>query len=408
MSDNAPAPRPTLGFIVLLGVLSGAGPMAIDMYLPALPAIGSDLSASPAQTQATVATFLAGMAVGQLFYGPASDRLGRRPPILFGLGVFVLGSVACALAGSADLLLAARFLQGLGACVGTVVCRAVVRDRYDHIETARVLSLLMLIIGIAPVLGPLGGTALMTIGGWRTLFWFMSLQGLVLGLASFRFLQETRSPETAAYARQEAPLKTYLSLFRERRLIAYSLAAGLNGAVLFTYIASTPELVIHIYGIAPTVFSILFSLNAVGLITGNQVNRSLLRQYTPDQVLAKASLSCVALALVLTLCATTGLGGKWAVLALLMMLVASFGFIQGNTMACALGIDPRRSGSISAMLGAMSFLAGAVAAWLAGVLHDGTAIPTALVILGASVGSALLLHLVALPRELRGWPPARA
>jgi DHA1 family bicyclomycin/chloramphenicol resistance-like MFS transporter len=374
------------------------GPLAIDMYLPSLPAIGVDLHASAGETQATVSAFLAGMGLGQFFYGPASDRLGRRAPILFGTVVYIAASVACALAVSPAMLIGGRFVQALGACAGGVVSRAVVRDRFGHIETARMLSLLMLIMGLAPILAPLLGGALLGLGGWRLNFWFMAAFGVAVGLAAMFRLKESRSDETAAHAGTESPLQAYLALLREPRLVGYALAGALNGATLFTYIASSPELLIKTYGIAPSAFGLVFGLNAIGIIGGSQVNRFLLRRWLPEEVLARSSLVAVGLAVLLSVAAVTGIGERWSVLPLLFLVFTSLGFIQGNTMAGALNVDPRRAGSISALLGGVSFGMGALASALAGVLHDGTPRPMAIVMLIALIGSALALRFLALPQ----------
>jgi DHA1 family bicyclomycin/chloramphenicol resistance-like MFS transporter len=387
--------------VILLGSLTAMGPLAIDMYLPSLPTIGADLGASASQTQATVAAFLAGMAIGQFFYGPASDRFGRRPPILLGIVVFTLGSVSCALARTPEQLILARFIQALGACAGGVVSRAVVRDQFNHTETARVLSLMMLIMGLAPILAPMGGGLLLNFGGWRLIFWSMATFGVAVGLAAFFRLRESRSAETFAQAQSENPLRAYAALVRQPRLVGYGLAGALNGAALFTYISSSPELLIEIYKVPAADFGWVFGLNAVGVIGGNQVNRLLLRHRTPDEVLARSSLVAVGVGLALAAAAVSGIGGPWSVLPLLFALLATYGFLQGNTMAGALSIDPRRSGSISALLGGISFGAGALAAAAAGLLHDGTPRPMALVMLAAMAGSALAIHLLALPKRIQ-------
>jgi DHA1 family bicyclomycin/chloramphenicol resistance-like MFS transporter len=398
MTATLPPERTPWGLVVLLGALTAMGPLAIDMYLPSLPSIGVGLHASPGETQATVSAFLAGMAIGQLFYGPASDRLGRRPPVLFGAAVYIAASIACGFAASPAMLIGARFVQALGACAGAVVARAVVRDRFTHTETARMLSLMMLIMGLAPILAPLLGGALLGLGGWRLNFWFMASFGVAVGLAGFFRLKESRSAETTAHAATETPLQAYLALMREPRLVGYALAGALNGATLFTYIAASPDLLIKTYGIPASAFGWVFGLNAVGIIGSNQVNRFLLRRRTPDQVLAKASLVAVGFSVLLMIAAVTGIGERWSVLPLLFLLLSSYGFMQGNTMAGALNVDPRRAGAISAMMGAVSFGAGAVASAAAGVLHDGTPRPMAVVMLAALVGSVLCLRLLALPR----------
>ena len=402
MSETRTASPPTpWGLVFLLGALTAFAPMSIDMYLPSLPAIGADLHATAAQTQATVAAFFAGMAIGQFFYGPASDRFGRRGPILVGVTIYVAASIACALAVSPEMLIGARFVQALGGCAGGVVARAVVRDRFNHTETARMLSLLTLIMGLAPVLAPMLGGALLTVGGWRVNFWVLTAFGLACGAATFFGLKESRSAETAAQAASENPLKAYMALLRQPRLIGYALAGGLNGATLFTYISASPDLLIGTYGISPQHFGWVFGLNAFGVIGASQVNRYLLRRSTPDEVLSRASIIAVVASIALTIAAVTGIGERWTVLPLLFVLLASYGFMQGNTMAGALNIDFKRSGSISALMGGASFGVGALAASLAGFFHNGTPAPMAIVMMLALMGSALSLRMLALPRTVQ-------
>lgn len=395
--DIAAPPATPWGLVILLGALTAFAPMSIDMYLPALPEIGRSLAATPEATQLTLATFLFGMAIGQFLYGPASDRFGRRTPILVGIAVYVAASVWCALSTSIEGLQAARFVQALGGCAGAVVARAVVRDQFSHTETARMLSLLTLVMGVAPIVAPVLGGWVLTVAGWRTIFWVLALFGLACGAAVALRLRESRSEETAAQARAESPLRAFAALARERRLLGYALGGALNGAVLFTYISSSSELVITIYGHSPQVFGWVFGLNAVGVIGASQVNRMLLRRRTPDDVLRRASLAAIGFGVLMTLVAATGLGGQWTVLPLLFLCLASYGLMAGNTMAGALSVDPRRAGSISALMGGLSFGAGALASWAGGALHNGTALPMAGIMLTCLLGSAAALWFLALP-----------
>jgi DHA1 family bicyclomycin/chloramphenicol resistance-like MFS transporter len=395
---GTPVPTPW-GLVILLGALTAMGPLAIDMYLPSLPAIAEGLRADPAQAQATVAAFLAGMAVGQPFYGPWSDRIGRRAPLILGAGIFIAASAACALATSVEMLLVARFVQALGACAGGVVSRAIVRDRFDHTETARMLSLMMLIMGLAPILAPILGSALLAFGGWRWNFWFMTAFGVAIGVAAILRLRESRSEATAVQASRENPFQSYLAVLKSPRLIGYALCGALNGATLFTYISTSPGLIMGTYGHSPSVYPWIFGLNALGVIGAGQVNRIVLRRATPDQVLLRASVIATGFGLALTLAAVTGIGGQWTVLPLLFLLLSSYGFMQGNTMAGALNVDPLRAGAISALMGTLSFATGAAAASLAALFHDGTPRTMAVVMLVSLVGSAISLRALALPRQ---------
>lgn len=396
---GAPDEKTPWGLVILLGSLTAFAPMSIDMYLPSLPAIGEDLRASAGQTQATVAAFFAGMAIGQFLYGPASDRFGRKPPILVGIVIYIAASVACALATSPEMLIGARFVQALGGCAGGVVARAVVRDKFNHTETARMLSLLTLIMGLAPILAPLLGGVLLTVGGWRLNFWVLALFGLACGAATLWRLQESRSAETAAQAASESPIRAYVALLQQRRLIGYALAGALNGATLFTYISASPDLLIGTYGITPSAFGWVFGLNAAGVIGASQVNRYLLKRMTPDEVLARSSVVATVAAVGLVIAAVTGWGERWSVLPLLFLLLASYGFMQGNTMAGALSVDVRRAGSVSALMGGASFGVGAIAASITGLFHDGTPRPMAIAMLVALAGSTAALRTLALPKR---------
>ena len=312
-------------------------------------------------------------------FRPISDRLGRRPPLLFGIAVYIIASLVCVFANSMPMLLAGRLAQALGGCAGVVISRASVRDRFTHLETARIFSQLSLVMGLAPILAPLLGGLILQAAGWRPIFVALVLFGIACGAAVFFRLPESRSEATAATARGEHPFRAYLALLRQRRLVGYFLAGSLNGACLFTYISSSSGLLMGTYGVTPGQFGWFFGANAVGIIGGGQVNRYLLRRYTSDQVLSVFAVTGLGFAILLLIAAVTGLGGMWGVLVPLFLVLASYGVMTANTAAGALSVDPLRGGSTAALMGAGSFGAGSLASAIAGAMHDGTARPLAYV-----------------------------
>ena len=380
---QAPA-RVAWSLVVMLGALTAFAPMSIDMYLPALPAIARSFGAPVGEAQLTLSAFLAGLAVGQFFYGPASDRWGRRPPMLFGVSLYVAASVVCALAPSIQVLMAARFVQALGGCAGAVIVRAAVRDRYDARDSARVLSLLMLVMGLAPIVAPFFGAALLVVGDWRAIFWVLFCFGLVMAGVTLFGLRETRSDETEAQARAEHPLLGYLILLRQPRLWGYMLSGAFNAAALFAYISAAPGLIMSHYGIPAGRFVWVFGANAGSMIVMTQVNAHLLRRLGPDQILRRFRPLSLVAAAAMVIGAVTGFGGAWGVLVPLFFVFASFGFIGANTMALGLDLDPLRVGSASALMAA---------------IHDDGPMPLSVTILVCMIASTIALFAASPPQR---------
>ncbi len=377
LARSAKAP---VGLVVLLGALTAFGPLSIDMYLPSLPQLALALHASDAAAQETVSTFFIGIALGQLVYGPVSDRYGRRGPLLFGIALYLFATLCCAFAPDMGLLLVFRVLQALGGCAGMVIARAVVRDRFPPEEVLHVFALLMLVMGLAPILAPILGGLILLVGDWRWIFGVQALFATVMGVAAFVSLDESRSSATAAQARGETPLKAYAALLGERRLLGYLLTGAFSGAALFTYVSSSPGVVIGFFHVKPQAFGWVFGLNAIGLVGASQINARLARRWATDAILERANLAVFVVSLILLACALFNFGGALGVLAPLFLIMAGLGFNQANASAGALNVDPLRSGATAALLGAFSFGVGAAASGVAGLLHDGTPRPMAEVI----------------------------
>ena len=347
-------------FLLLLGALTAFAPLSIDMYLPAFPTAAADLGASIAAVEKTLAAFFAGMALGQLAYGPLTDRFGRRRPLLAGCTLYTVASVLCALAPNVHLLLVARFLQALGGAAGIVVVRAVVRDLYQVEDSARIYSRLMLVMGAAPILAPLLGSALLVLVGWRAIFWVLAGFGAAAFAAAYLRLPETHggTPGAAHPARAVA---NFAAVLADRRFLAPAVAAACALGTMFAYITGSPDVLINHFRVGPTTYALVFGCNAAGFIAFSQVNAHLVRRIGPRELLRRG---LYVLSLVSTLqivCAFTGSGGAGLIVALWFLQLSSLGFVAANATALALADQGPRAGSAAALLGAGQFLCAGLA-----------------------------------------------
>jgi DHA1 family bicyclomycin/chloramphenicol resistance-like MFS transporter len=341
--------------VVVLGALTAFAPLAIDMYLPSLPTLQRELATSPSAVQLTLAAFMAGLGIGQFMYGPLSDRFGRRGPLLVGVLLFILASAACAFAPSIHWLIALRFLQALGGAAGPVTARAVVRDLYRGREAARVLSLLMLVMGAAPILAPLLGGWVLEVSGWRTIFTVLALFGTANLLLAL-----TALPHTAPPPGPPGSLGTNLrALFKDRRFLTATAAGGFAQAAMFAYISGSPFVLMSLHHVSPENFARLFGMNALGIIGASQVNRWLLTRQAPARIAVSAGVvTCLAGAGLVVL-ALTRVGGVAALVPTLFLFLASNGFVAPNMTALAMEEHGSRAGVASAVLGSLQFAASA-------------------------------------------------
>lgn len=374
--------------LLVLGALAAFGPLSIDMYLPALPTIAEDLRADEGRVQLTLSVFLVGVALGQLIYGPLSDRVGRRGPLLFGLALFAAGSAGCAFAGSVESLIVWRLVMALGGCAGMGLSRAVVRDRFETHQAADIFSTLMLVMGAAPILAPIIGAQLLPFAGWRGIFIVLVIAGVAAWVAVWRLLPESLPKERRSARGVAGTLAGCGRLLADRRFIGPALTLTFNAGALFTYITCSAHVFIEIHGVSPRAFSVFFGVNAVGMIAASQINRRLLRRFGPGAILG-GGLAGVALAgLALMAHALTGFGGFPLFVSLLFVTLASGGMVGPNASALALAPFGREAGSAAALMGAMQFGMGGLAGALAGVLSQGGALSMCVTI--AACGCAAL------------------
>jgi MFS transporter, DHA1 family, multidrug resistance protein len=386
-SDNPPQGASYYRLAVILGALTAMGPLAIDMYLPALPTIVRQLQSTPALVQVSLAVYFAGIALGQAFYGPLSDRIGRKPALYFGLTVFMASSIGCALAGHVRTLIAFRLLQALGGCAPLVVPRAVVRDFFDELGSVRMLSMLMLVMGLAPILAPLIGGQLLVNFGWRSVFWVLAAYGTLWLILVGLFLPESLPLERRQRQPITTVLTTYGHLLRDRRYMGYVLSGALIFSGLLAYIAGSPFVFIELFHVPPEKFGLYFGTNAIGIISASQFNRWLALRIDARRIVRVVLFIAMTAGIVLVVNASTGFGGFPGILVPLFCFIACHGFVMPNTTALAMSPHGRIAGSASALLGTLQFVLGAAAGALVGALGNGTAVGFAAVIAGCGAAA---------------------
>ncbi|WP_144638252.1 multidrug effflux MFS transporter [Bordetella genomosp. 13] len=372
------------GWLLLMGAVTAIGPFSIDMYLPAFPAIASGLSVPRGEVERTLAAYLAGLALAQIVYGPLADRFGRKLPMQMGLALYVVASLGCALAGSIEALTLGRLLQALGSAAGVVIPRAVIRDHYSTQDAARALSLMMLIMGLAPILAPLVGAQLLSFVGWRSLFWLMAALGAILLCAVSLTMRETLAPERMLPLRWNTILSNYGALLEHRSFMAHSLAGGLGQAGMFAYIVGSPRVFIELYGVPPEYYGLLFGTNAAALIIGSQVSARLLRRLQPHVLQRRAQTALAVASLAAFLLAATGLMALPVLMICLVGYMFSQGFVNPNSAALALSEQGGRLGAASAMLGTLQLSCGALAGLAVSAWQSDSVLPLATVLAGCA------------------------
>ncbi|WP_233583729.1 Bcr/CflA family efflux MFS transporter [Micromonospora sp. CV4] len=382
--------------VLVLGAMIAIGPLTIDMYLPALPAITAGLQTTETAVQLTLTGTLLGLALGQLLVGPLSDVVGRRMPLLAGLALHVAASVLCVFAPSIAVLGVLRVMQGLGVAAATVVATAVVRDLFSGASFARIFSRLMLVMGLAPILAPTLGSGLLRWTEWRGVFAALAVLGALLIVVA-----ALRLPETLPVARRRhggvgATMRDYRGLLNDRAFVGLVLVAGLAMAALFAYVSGSSFVLQEQYGLDEQQFGLAFGAGAVGLIAATQFNVRLLRRYTPQQILVSALIAGTSAGLLLIMFAATGLGGLGTLLASLWLVLAAAGLALPNAPALAMTRHSEAAGTAAALLGAVQFGVGALSAPLVGLFGTGS-VPMAIVIAGG-MAAATLVMLFVVPR----------
>ena len=382
-----PAPSRTAGFkyVLMLGALAALPAISTDMYLPSLPDVEIDLRTTQAAAQFTMSGMLIGGAFGQLVIGPFSDRFGRRLPLLIGISLHVLTSLLCSVAPGIETLIGLRIAQGFFNAAAGVVAIAVIRDLFVGSEAARLLSRLMLVIGIAPLLAPTIGGEIAETWHWRAVFYALALIGLVLVLIVWRWMPETLPAERRRVTGPRGVVGGYGALLRDRHFMALAVLPGLGMAVIMSYVVGSPFVLQDDYGLSASQFAGIFALNGVALVLSAQVNAALVRKVAPIRILRTAMVAQLVLATGLLAVVLTGFGGLAGLVVMLWLVLSMQGFIPANASVLALGGYGHMAGTAAAVMGAMQAGVAGIVSPLVGVFGG-----HALAMVGVMIASILL------------------
>jgi DHA1 family bicyclomycin/chloramphenicol resistance-like MFS transporter len=377
--------------ILILGLLAAIGPFSIDMYLPGFPSIAANLNTSVDRVAYSLSSFFIGICIGQLLCGPLLDRFGRKRPLCIGLVIYILASIGCSLSKSVEVLIAFRFLQALGGCVGMVAPNAIVRDVFPVEENARVFSLLILILGVSPILAPTVGSYIISAFGWPVVFIVLALITALILLAVIFWLRETKSPDATFSLRPRPILTGFANVLRQPQFTTYAFAGAIASAGLFAYLAGSPFVFMELYDVSEQQYGWIFAAIAAGLIGCSQLNNLILKKYNSAQIIKVVLFAQSAVGVVLIAGTVFGFLGLFSTIFLMFLFLSCQGFTFPNSAALAMAPFTKGAGSASALMGAFQMACGAVASALVGLFFNNTAVPMAAIMAGCSIAGFIIL-----------------
>lgn len=383
--------RSNFFIILILGALSTVTPFAIDMYLPAFSQIADDLQTTAPKIAFSLSSYLIGMAVGQIFYGPLLDRFGRKPPLYFGLLLFVAASIGCIASGSVESLIIFRFLQALGGCAAQVAAVAMVRDFFPAEERTKVFSLLVLILGASPLLAPTAGSFVATSFGWQWVFIILAGMIFLLLAAVFFFLPEGHEPDKSVSLKLKPILGNFASILKEPQFYTYALAGAFSFGSLLVYVAASPIIFMDVFQVDARTFGGIFALLSIGIIGGSQVNLLLSRWYKSERIFQAALISQCVVGVIFLAATITGSLGLIATIILFFALLSCIGILSPNATALALAPFGKNAGSASALIGFLQIGIGALASAGVGLFDSGSSLPAISILAGMALLALLIL-----------------
>ena len=385
-SPAAIASQTGLTFILILSGLMAFASLSTDIYLPAMPTMAEDLYGN---VELTITGFLVGFAIAQLIWGPISDHLGRRKPLLIGMVLFIIGSAGCAMSTSITQIVFWRVFQALGACTGPMLARAMIRDLFARTRAAQMLSTLVLVMAISPIAGPLIGGQIIRLSTWHSVFWLLAVIGALMFI-SLNWLPETLPEEKRVKASLAGAFRNYRSLFANGRFMRYTLSLTCYYVAAYAFITGSPFVYISYYHVEPQHYGWLFALNIVGVMVMSVVNRRLVQRHSLEQLLKYATMLAALAAVALAVLVKLESGGVEAIIITVFLFFSMNGIIAATSTAAALDAVPSIAGSASALIGALQYGSGIISSLLLAAFSDGTPWTMAWIIALFTLCSAVL------------------
>lgn len=375
------------GFIVILSALMAFTSLSTDIYLPAMPVMGSDLQGN---VELTITGFLIGFAIAQLIWGPISDRVGRRLPLFIGMVLFIVGSIGCALSTSIEQIVFWRIFQALGACTGPMLARAMIRDLFARTRAAQMLSTLVVVMAIAPIVGPLLGGQIIRVTSWPAIFWLLAAIGVAMFI-SLLWLPETLPEEKRVNTSFINAFRNYFSLLKNQTYRRFTLCVTFYYVSAYAFIAGSPFVYIRYYGVDPQHYGWLFAVNIVGVMALSLINRKLVQRFTLEMLVRYATRVAALAMLIMALAVKIQWGGSLAIVVLVFIFFSMNGIVAATSTAAALDAVPNMAGSASALIGALQYGSGIISSLLLAWLSDGTPWTMAWIMALFTLASALMV-----------------
>lgn len=376
--------------ILILGSLTALGPFSIDMYLPGFPAIARDLNTTAAKVSQSLSGFFVGISLGQLLYGPLLDRFGRKKPLFIGLAVYILASAGCAVATTIEQLIFLRVIQAVGSCAATVASVAMVRDLFPVSESAKVFSLLLLVVGFSPMIAPTAGGYVTDAFGWHAVFVILTIMGVAILAATALWLPDSYKPDKTLSLKPRPIIKNFLEVFREPQFYTYSITGAIAFAGLFAYVSGSPIVFMEVFHIDGKVYGWIFAFLSIGFIGSGQINTLMLRRFTSEQIINVALICQAVIGLTFLAAALTGALTLATTLVFLFLFLCCVGYTYPNAAALSLAPFTRNAGSASALMGACQMGAGTLISIAISLFE----VPSVIPMVTAMAGSATLALIV--------------